>query len=84
MPLFQGRTPGFFEMAKVMGLMWAGFITQLDPNAAFDGEPWPRYSVDDPRNIIFNEMRPYWIEEDTVQRNATDYVISVQQAVLHR
>ncbi len=40
--------------------MWAGFITQLDPNAAFDGqEPWPTYSVGDPKNIIFNETGPY-------------------------
>lgn len=84
MNIFEGRSPDFFEMSKVIGLMWAGFITQLDPNAAFDAETWPKYNMDHPQNIVFNETGPYWIEEDTVRSNATDYIISIGHAVLHK
>lgn len=80
--IFEDRTSAYFEMSKTMGLMWAGFITQLDPNAAFYGEPWPRYNVDAPRNIVFNETGPFWTEEDTERRNATDYILSISQSVL--
>ncbi|KAK9424049.1 putative Carboxylic ester hydrolase [Seiridium unicorne] len=82
--IFEGRSPAYFEMSKAIGLMWAGFITQLDPNAAFDGQVWPKYNVDHPQNIVFNETGPYWIEEDTARSSATDYIISEQASVLNR
>ncbi|KAH8888938.1 cholinesterase [Thozetella sp. PMI_491] len=81
---FEGRTSGYFDMAKAIGLMWAGFITQLDPNHAFEGEPWPKYNPDAPRQMVFNETGPFWVEDDLLRKDATDYIYNIMQSVLTR
>ncbi|KAH8882979.1 cholinesterase [Thozetella sp. PMI_491] len=85
---FQGRNQSFYDLSRTMALMFAGFITQLDPNAAFangrDPKPWLKYTVEEPRNIVFNETGPYWMEVDDVRREATDYINSIQDTVLNK
>lgn len=82
---FEGRDLGYFEMTRAVGLMWAGFITQLNPNAAFEDEPWPRSTVGTPKHVIFNETAPYfWAEDDTVRREATDYINGIQHSIFQK
>jgi len=82
---FNHRGDGYYKLTRASGLMWAGFITQLNPNAAFEGqEPWPKYAVDNPRSIVFNETGPHWIEADTLRKEATDYINTIQHSVLRK
>ncbi|KAK9772387.1 putative Carboxylic ester hydrolase [Seiridium cardinale] len=79
-----GKGKGYIDMSKAIGLMWAGLITHLDPNYAFENETWPRSSTRSPQNIVFNETGPYWIEDDNNRRVATDYINSIQHSVLDK
>lgn len=76
-----GRKQEYFEMSRMIGLMWASFIVHLDPNTAFATEVWPKYSQEQPRSIVFNETGPFWMESDTWRRDATDYINSIQHGV---
>ena len=85
---FEGKDESYFRLTEVVGLMWAGFITNLDPNVGLRRkgvrDPWPEYTVDRPRSIVFNETGPYWVEPDTRRREATDYINSIQHSLLDK
>ncbi|KAH8893448.1 putative carboxylesterase, type B [Thozetella sp. PMI_491] len=83
----QHRQPGYYEMASTVGLMWAGFITSLDPNIGIATKGtsfWPKYSAKHPQNIVFNETELFWVEEDDQRRPGTDYISTILASILDK
>ena len=80
---FEGKGDGYYDMSRLIGLMWAGFITKLDPNAAVTGYgvSWPPYGAGRPQNIVFSESGPK-LEQDTYRGEAMSYVNKIQHSVL--
>jgi carboxylesterase type B len=82
---FVGKSQDYMEMSRRMGLMWAGFISRLNPNAAFPGQNlWPESSDRSHFNIVFNETLPFVVEEDVVRRDVTDYINRIQHSVFEK
>jgi carboxylesterase type B len=84
---FQGKGRGYHDMARLIGTMWASFISDLDPNAAVRDETdkllWPKYTANRPSNFVFSEYGS-WVEEDTYRTRAMDYINEMQHTVLDK
>ncbi len=82
---FSGKGEGFHHMSHLMGMMWAGFITRLDPNAGFRNERpmWPRFTIRTRHVIVFNESGSS-LEEDTARIEAMRYLNEIQHSVFER
>ncbi|KAF7865728.1 hypothetical protein EAF04_005894 [Stromatinia cepivora] len=82
---FEGKGEGFHSMSRLVGIMWAGFITSLDPNVGLkDSDPaWPKYSSDMRQRIVFNETGS-WVEKEDTRVEALEYINSIQHTVLER
>jgi len=67
------------ELARDIGRAYVGFVRELDPNAAAPAEPagprWPRYSLDEPRNVVLNATRS-WVEDDTWRKEGIAFINS--------
>ena len=55
------------------------FVNHLDPNGRA-GSQWPKYSLQDPKNLIFGPGGTTSVQDDTYRKQA----ISVLNAVLVR
>jgi carboxylesterase type B len=55
------------------------FVNHLDPNGKA-GNQWPKYSLQDPKNLVFGPGGTTSIQDDTYRKQA----ISVLNAVLLR
>ncbi|OBT69082.1 hypothetical protein VE03_01420 [Pseudogymnoascus sp. 23342-1-I1] len=95
-PLFQNLNEfdlgedeeGYRGMSKLMGTMWAGFITALDPNTGLNEhqKKWPLYSLENPENFIFNATGSGlgWSESDTYRSEALGYIAEILASVFGR
>ncbi|KAH7348648.1 triacylglycerol lipase [Rhexocercosporidium sp. MPI-PUGE-AT-0058] len=75
---FEGKPETYKQLAKVMSRMWASFIVDLDPNNAAAGcVNWPKYTLDDPKNIVFdaNVTNLAYAESDTYRAEGIAYII---------
>ncbi|KAK4034503.1 galactose-1-phosphate uridylyltransferase [Parachaetomium inaequale] len=82
---FSGKGEGFHHMSHLMGMMWAGFITRLDPNAGFRNEKalWPRFTLQTRYVVVFNESGSL-VEQDTARFEAMRYLNEIQHSVFER
>ncbi len=83
---FEQVGQGYYDLARLMGLMWASFIAHLDPNTALDVNQtrWPTYSMQYPVNLVLNESGLAWTEPDTYRAEATKLINDAQHGVLDR
>ncbi|KAJ4386628.1 hypothetical protein N0V93_009526 [Gnomoniopsis smithogilvyi] len=75
---FEGKPETFEELAKMMSRLWVSFIVDLDPNAAgVSNIVWPKYTLDDPKNIVFdvNVTNLAYIEPDTFRAEGIGFII---------
>ncbi|KAI1733754.1 putative carboxylesterase [Xylaria scruposa] len=82
---FSGKGEGLRHMSHTMGIMWAGFITSLDPNVGLShGElNWPEYSESARRTMIFHENGS-WIEKVDRRSDALEYINTIQHSIFER
>ncbi|KUI64628.1 Lipase 2 [Cytospora mali] len=80
---FAGQPETLKQLATIMSRMWVSFIVNGDPNysGATDLQ-WPKYTLDDPRNIVFDVNRTglAYIEPDVYRAEAYFIVILKQQS----
>ena len=71
-----GKGPGYYEMSSLMGTMWAGFITTLDPNAVLKQGVynWPRYESVNRHTLVFDEVNVGLTIQDTYREDALRYI----------
>ncbi|GIC92886.1 uncharacterized protein Aud_009361 [Aspergillus udagawae] len=82
---FTGKGEGLRQMSHLIGIMWAGFITAMDPNIGLNQHDpvWPKYSEATRLTMVFNENGS-WVEKDERRSEALEYINSVQQSVFER
>ncbi|KAF7624908.1 Alpha/Beta hydrolase protein [Aspergillus flavus] len=73
---FLEKSLGYYDMSRLMGTMWAGFITALDPNVGLTRTPyrWPKYDLREPRVFIFSEEDIGLSIPDTHRQAAFQYI----------
>ncbi|CZT06846.1 related to triacylglycerol lipase V precursor [Rhynchosporium graminicola] len=76
---FEGKPDSYKKLAKIMARKWASFIVNLDPNGAADADyvNWPEYTLDSPKNIVFdaNVTDVAYAEPDTYRAEGIAYLI---------
>ncbi|KAG7378033.1 hypothetical protein PHYPSEUDO_010618 [Phytophthora pseudosyringae] len=76
---FLNEPETFTQLARMMSSMWTSFIVDQAPNSnnATDVE-WPKYTLDDPKNIVFdvNASNVAYIESDTYRAEGIAYITS--------
>lgn len=79
---FADQGPGFYDMSRIMGLTWAEFITNLDPNAGLQESDlqWPPYTRQGRQRVIFNGTGA-WVDRDESRQTAWDYINSIQEHI---
>ncbi|KAH1289350.1 hypothetical protein KXW98_007752 [Aspergillus fumigatus] len=82
---FTGKGDGLRQMSHLIGIMWAGFITAMDPNIGLDQHDpaWPKYSETTRLTMVFNGNGS-WVEKDERRSVALEYINSVAQSVFER
>ncbi|KAI0452495.1 putative carboxylesterase [Xylaria acuta] len=82
---FAGKGEGLRHMSRMMGIMWAGFITSLDPNIGLsqDDLNWPKYSASARRIMVFHENGS-WIETGDRRSDALEYINTIQDNIFER
>ncbi|ROW17618.1 hypothetical protein VPNG_00819 [Cytospora leucostoma] len=74
---FEGEPESFLQLATIMSRMWVSFIVNGDPNqAGVTDVEWPEYSLEDPRNLVFDVNRTdiVYIEPDLYRANGIAYI----------
>lgn len=73
---FLGKDPAYYEMSKLMGTMWAGFITNLDPNAGLEssGYYWPKYELGNRQAFVFDERNVGMTVQDNYREDSIHYI----------
>ncbi|RYC57963.1 hypothetical protein CHU98_g8257 [Xylaria longipes] len=82
---FEGKGDGLRDMSRLIGIMWAGFITELDPNAGLsrDDPRWTRYSKTTRMQMVFNANGSL-LKRDQRRPEALDYINTIQSTVFER
>ncbi|KAH6668380.1 triacylglycerol lipase [Halenospora varia] len=74
---FENKPETYVGVARMMTRMWASFIVDLDPNnSGVSCVTWPKYTLEDPRNIVFdaNVTELAYIEPDTYRAEGISYL----------
>lgn len=90
-PPFQGKGESYTSLAKFMDANWVGFVHDLDPNAWKESagwkgaeEDWPLYTVEDPKDFVFDANVTSHAEPDTYRQEGMELINSNAYAVLGR
>lgn len=79
------------RLARAVAVAYVGFVHNLDPNPAGGWDapvsgvgavalpPWPRYSLDEPTNMVLNASGP-WVEADTWRKEGIAYLNTYEVA----
>jgi carboxylesterase type B len=85
---FEGKPQRYIDLAKFMSSTWASFVYDLDPNGwkgrTKDVKKWPKYSVKDPKDFVFEANVTSHIESDTWRREGIDFINQNALAVYGR
>lgn len=79
-PLGGPKRADFLRLAKIMTRMWIGFISTGDPNSALGdthSAHWPKYTLDDPRNIVFTANTTVHDASDLYRAEAINYMMDI-------
>jgi cholinesterase len=74
---FEGEPATFEELAKTMSRLWVSFVVHQNPNTAgVSTVNWPEYSLEDPRNIVFdvNVTDLAYVEQDVYRKEGIAYL----------
>lgn len=88
-----GASPAYDDdlaIARSVAIAYISFIYNLDPNTPTDWQAldkvkalplptWPKYSLDDPTNMVLNTSGP-WIEPDTWRQEGIAYLNTYEVA----
>lgn len=81
---FQNKPQSYIDLAKLMSQSWASFIYDQNPNN-YTGRhvgtaDWPVYSVDEPRNIVWdaNVTELAYAEPDTWRAAGIEFILAHQ------
>ncbi|KAF1983101.1 carboxylesterase family protein-like protein [Aulographum hederae CBS 113979] len=86
-PPFQNKTQSYRDLARLMDSSWISFVSSLDPNdweGRGDVPPWPKYELDDPKNIVFDANVTSFVEADTWRKEGIKLINDNSAAVYHR
>ncbi|KAK9777706.1 putative Carboxylic ester hydrolase [Seiridium cardinale] len=75
---FEGVPESYIQAADVMSKMWISFIVDGTPNNSGLTEiEWPAYTLDDPRNLVFdaNVSDLLYVEPDTYRAEGIAFLI---------
>jgi carboxylesterase type B len=78
---------GYTKMSVLMGTMWAGFISHMDPMAGLHGKQevsWPVYHVDKTETLVFDEERRGYTIKDQYREEAMNYISGIMSTVLDK
>lgn len=75
---FAGKGEDFYQMSHLMGVMWAGFITEMNSNVGLKmgGQRWPEYILDVRERIVFTKSGS-WVEGDRSRGAGMEYINSI-------
>ncbi|KAE8307788.1 Alpha/Beta hydrolase protein [Aspergillus transmontanensis] len=65
------------QLAILMSRSWVNFVATLDPNpSATSGSIWPRYRLEDPRNVVFdlNVTNLEYVADDFYRAEGIKYI----------
>lgn len=74
---FANEPPTFTQLATLMSRMWISFVNDLDPNnSGVSCVHWPVYTLDDPKNIVFdvNVTNLAYAEADTFRAEGIQFI----------
>ncbi|CZR61563.1 related to triacylglycerol lipase V precursor [Phialocephala subalpina] len=74
---FENKPETYVQVAKMMSRMWVSFIVDMDPNnAGYGCVEWPKYTLYNPRNIVFdaNVTNLAYVEPDTYRAEGIAYI----------
>ena len=78
---FGNKSEAYTDLAKLMSSSWASFIHDGDPNGFMgryeQAEPWPVYSLDEPRNMVWDANRTElgYAEPDTWRAEGIRFIL---------
>lgn len=68
---FEGMPDSYTQLSYLMAGSWASFVTDLNPNT-WSGRgrnattaDWPVYTIDDPKNLVWDANVTTYVEQDT-------------------
>jgi len=80
-PPFENKTQNYRDLAHFMNSNWISFVHDLDPNAwressAWNGteEMWPKYSLDQPMDYVFDANVSSYAEPDTYRKQGMQLI----------
>ncbi|GAB7340076.1 hypothetical protein MBLNU457_6569t1 [Dothideomycetes sp. NU457] len=84
---FANKSQSYIDLSNLMSKSWASFIYDTNPNN-FTGRPgnvtaWPRYSVSNPMDIVWDANVTSYAEPDTFRKEGIA-LINANQALYHR
>ncbi|KAF2856445.1 alpha/beta-hydrolase [Plenodomus tracheiphilus IPT5] len=75
---FEGKPQRYIDLAYFMSSTWASFVHDLDPNnwkhRPKGVKKWPKYSVEDPKNFVFDANVTSYAEKDTWRKEGIDLI----------
>ncbi|KAM3075159.1 hypothetical protein ACMFMG_007388 [Clarireedia jacksonii] len=74
---FEGEPESFERLARLMSRMWISFVVDGDPNNSGVGcVSWPDYTLDNPRNIVFdvNTTELAYVEADYYRAEGIQFI----------
>lgn len=93
-PPFEGKGQSYTELARLMNSAWISFVHNLDPNTfrtqnstgcGFPGmQLWPKYSIENPQNFVFDANVTSHPEPDTWRKEAIKLINDNVAGVYHR
>ncbi|KAH9904260.1 Alpha/Beta hydrolase protein [Xylariomycetidae sp. FL2044] len=74
---FEGKPETFKELADKMSRMWVAFITGGNPNIETGCHKWPLYTLDNPKNIVFdvNTTHLSYTARDEYRKKDISYIL---------
>ncbi|PSR81083.1 carboxylesterase family protein [Coniella lustricola] len=84
---YAGEPETFDQLAEMMSRMWVSFIVNQDPNEAqVSNVTWPRYTLDNPQNLVFdvNVTDLAYAEPDTYRAEGINYIIDNMWSVFRQ
>ncbi|KAH7028787.1 putative carboxylesterase, type B [Microdochium trichocladiopsis] len=83
---FSNQEPGYLKMSRMMGIAWAGFIAELDPNRGLSefNLSWPLYSLGRKESMIFDSSECRVERESDQRTRALDYINGIQHTLMLR
>jgi carboxylesterase type B len=85
---FEGKPQRYIDLANFISSTWVSFVYDLDPNGwkgrSKDVREWPKYSVKNPKDFVFEANVTSHVELDMWRREGIDFINQNALAVYGR